>query len=77
MEYVVCYLPELYHGTVTTSAVATMTAVSLVVSTIMAAVAAIMAEKRDPGGGRVLHSRYTAFFKQCIPFWNKPSYSTL
>ena len=62
---------------VTTLAVETMTAVTLVVSTIMAVVAAEMAEKRYPGDGRVLRSRYTAFFKQHIPFWNKPSYSTL
>ena len=36
------------------SAAVTMTAAMLVVSTIMAAVEAEMAEKRDPGGGCVL-----------------------
>ncbi len=53
---------------VTTSAAATMTAVTLVVSIITEVVVSEMAEKRDLGGGRVLGSRYTAFFKQWMVF---------
>ena len=46
---------------VTTSAAATMTAVMLVVSTIMAAVGAELAVKRDPGGGCVLQLIHSLF----------------
>ena len=46
---------------VTTSAASTMMAVTLVVPTIMAAVVAEMAEKRDPGGGCVLQHIHSLF----------------
>ena len=50
---------------VTTSAAATMMAVTLVVSTIMAAVVVEMAEKRDPGGGRVMQHIHSLFPTTC------------
>ena len=46
---------------VMTLAVVTMAAVTLVVSTVMAALATEMAEKGDPGGGRVLQQIHSLF----------------